>query len=156
MAKGLPKSYIKKYGITKKAWKKYRKAQSTTKKSRAKHISTSKPKRRVGRTVARKKSRKTRRKPRYRIPIAASIGMLSPFIIPAPSKRTLIGDLASGNLDNLGYDAREIFTGVGSEGKFRLRWIGKTYGLMIGLTAISMLASKLGLNRWSRGLPVRI
>jgi len=52
LAKGLPKKYAKKYGITKKAWIEYRKDTGATKKKRKK--STSKPKRSVRKTVKRK------------------------------------------------------------------------------------------------------
>ena len=66
--KGLPKSYIKKWGITKKAWREYHAAQarkakhigysrSRTTKSKTTRRKKSNPKRRVRRTGRRKKRR---------------------------------------------------------------------------------------------------
>jgi len=55
LARGLPKSYIKKYGITKKAWAEYRKAH----KKRKTRTSKSKSKRKSGGKRMAKKKRRT-------------------------------------------------------------------------------------------------
>lgn len=55
LAKGLPKKYAKKYGITKRAWREYRKDTGAIKKKRP--GSTSKPKRRKTKTTSKKKKR---------------------------------------------------------------------------------------------------
>ena len=80
MARGLPKSYIKKYGVTKKAWREYRKVhpkRGTTRKTRS---SRSNPKRKVRKRVARRKRR--RKKQGFTIPLAVvgglAVGMAEP------------------------------------------------------------------------------
>ena len=55
--KGLPKSYIKKWGITKKAWREYHAAQAR----KAKHIGYSKSRTTKSKTTRRKKTNPTRR-----------------------------------------------------------------------------------------------
>ncbi len=83
----------------------------------------------------------------FTLPVAPIAGAIGAFATQAPSGRSLVSDLSSGNYSGFLYDAKELFTGVDANGKFRADWLMKTYApLAIGL-AVHIAASKLGLNR---------
>ena len=73
---GLPKSYIKKYGISKKAWREYHKK----KKPRSRKVTKPKKRRRVNRTARRK--RKGRRRYSMTIPVAPVLGLVAGMANP--------------------------------------------------------------------------
>jgi len=75
LASGLPKSYIKKYGISKRAWREYRKSKST---SRRKN-----PKKKGKNLVRRRYTRKRRRRRPRTVPILPIVGAGAGFFIPA-------------------------------------------------------------------------
>lgn len=143
MPKGLPRSIIKKYGISKKAWDVYRgrKGKKRTSKSRR----SSNPKRSVKRTARRKR----RRRASMTLPVAPLIGFAAPFAMTNPSGRTIIGDAMKGNYEDLLYDARERFTGIDANGKFHGEWVVATYLPMIlgGLIHKYVGGSPINLNR---------
>jgi hypothetical protein len=87
MAKGLPKSIIKKYGITKKAWSVYRGKKKAQSPSRV----TKKPKKRRKSYVTRRKRRRGSRK--MTIPIAPIAGLIAGLAEPAVIAMT--GDFAT-------------------------------------------------------------
>ncbi len=61
-------------------------------------------------------------------------GAASPWIKRAPTGRTLVQDIKSGNIDNFLYDAKEIFTGVDANGRVQMNWLTGTYlPVFIGL-----------------------
>lgn len=76
MAKGLPKSYIKKYGITKKAWREYRKSKGGRKTTRKKST-----KRKTTRRSYTKKNA-VRRIKKLNLPIALIAGTGAGLIDP--------------------------------------------------------------------------
>ncbi len=79
------------------------------------------------------------------VPVIA--GAAAPWIKRAPTGRTLVQDIKSGNIENFLYDAQEIFTGVDANGKFQLNWITGTYlPVFVGLGvsgAISAIMKEL-------------
>lgn len=143
MKRGLPKSIIKKYGITKKAWRVYRGGKKGSKKKRG-----SSRKRKTG-------GRKTARN--FKIPLAVLGGVVGGVGRRAPSGRTLLGDVVDGNWDNLMYDAREILAGIDAGGKFRPEWIVATYlPMIIGGLVHKYVGGRAGLNinQYLRGIPL--
>ncbi len=83
----------------------------------------------------------------FTLPVAPIAGAVGTFATQAPSGRSLISDISSGNYSGLLYDAKEIFTGVDNTGRIRADWLLKTYApLAVGL-GVHIVASKLGLNR---------
>jgi len=96
MSKGLPKSIIKKYGITKKAWQVFRggksKSRGNPRRSSPRPKTRAKPKRR--RTyLARKKSSRSRK---ITIPLAPIIGIVAAPGISKAIPRFLAGDVEGG------------------------------------------------------------
>jgi len=75
MAKGLPKSIIKKYGVTKKAWRIFK-----GKRRKSKRTRTSNPKKRRVRRIGRR--RKGSRRYSMTIPLAPVAGILAGMIDP--------------------------------------------------------------------------
>lgn len=155
MARGLPKSIIKKYGVTKKAWRIYRSRKGKTKKRR--RSTTKRTKRRSNPVAKRKKKNRTRN---MTIPLAPTLGLaagLSPSLFgfqgsqgpirgaiwhfqnrgPAEGLKEFV---RCGSMTMLGYDP----AGFEPFGKY----------LGLGILPIVMgivvhaLASKLGVNRY--------
>lgn len=79
--KGLPKAIIKKYGISKKAWRVYRRQKSTTPRSRSRSPTS----RRTGvrNLVRRRRYRRKRTRRKRTIPILPIVGAGAGFFIPA-------------------------------------------------------------------------
>lgn len=79
----------------------------------------------------RRSKKRRRRKKSQRIPLAATIAVISQFTTPNPSGRTILQDAMEGNIENLLYDARERFAGIDNTGTFRPEWLIHTYTPMI-------------------------
>lgn len=108
--KGLPKSIIKKYGITKKAWSVFRGRKKSSSKSRK--VTRTNPKRRV-KTTARRKRRRGRGG--FTIPLAPIIGLAAGMA--GPAERIIAGDIKAAvnelaynylGMANVGY-AKPVF-----------------------------------------------
>lgn len=151
----LPKSYIKKYGISKQAWKEYKASLKKPKKSKRRTIK--KKVIRVKRAITKRRSM-PRKKKKYRrknrLAIAPTIGVLSSFAKTAPSGRTLIQDLMKGDIEGLMYDGREIFTGIDAQGGFHWDWLMTTYAPMFFGVIAHRIANALGVNRYMRQIPL--
>jgi len=139
--KGLPKSIIKKYGISKKAWSVYR--GKKTRKSNPRPKKARKVKRRMARR------RKTRRSRSLTIPLATVSGALAMLGSPNPSGSSIIENAMAGDINGLMYNLRERFTCVDNTGAFRFDWIIPHYGPLIFGALISKFVggSPLNLNR---------
>lgn len=106
MAKGLPKSIIKKYGISKKAWSVFRSRKNKGTKRSSKTRRKSNPKRRIKRVARKKRSR------RYSmtIPLAPIAGLAAGLAEPA--QKIIGGDLAGGlNLIGCNYTGYDAYSG---------------------------------------------
>lgn len=141
--KGLPKSIIKKYGISKKAWAVYRGQRGTSKrKSSVKKV----------RKMARRRRRYTRRRRRRRpktIPIIPVLATLGPAIITAKNAWDS-GWGVEGVVDNL----IQIYTGYSPVNKtFNMERLN--HGLVPALVgaAAHKLLNMLGVNRTFANLP---
>lgn len=95
-----------------------------------------------------KKKRRTRT-----IPLAPTVALFSTVARPAPSGRTIIGDITSMNIENLLYDAREIYAGVDNRGRIRPEWLVQTYGPVIAGALIHKLMNMIGVNKYFQNLP---
>lgn len=146
----LPKSYIKKYGITKEAWRKYKASLGKRKTTKKKVIRVKKTKTKR-RSMPRKKKRYRRSR---RLALAPTIGALSSLAQTAPSGRTIISDLMKGDFEGLLYDAREVFTGIDSNGAFHWDWIAKTYIPPIAGVFVHRAMNALGVNRYLGKVPL--
>lgn len=80
MVRGLPKSYIKKYGVSKKAWREYRKAHPKRGRRTRKTRRASNPVKKRRKRMARRKKR--RRRSGMTIPIAPIAGLAAGLIEP--------------------------------------------------------------------------
>jgi hypothetical protein len=154
MAKGLPKSYIKKYGISKKAWAEYRNDQ---KKSKVKASPKTKTKKSGKRTYMARKQ-KTRRKRSFTLPlglIAPTIGLV---LRRNPSGSSLLERVTSGDWKGLGYDLQEMVGIEGTSGKFRLDYLFNTIAPFIagGLVHKFVGGAPLNINRKlaNAGIPI--
>lgn len=163
---GLPKSYIKKYGITKKAWREYRKAnkpRSTTKKLTRKVKKVAKRKR----SYSRKRKRRTKDK---RVPLLTTIPVVYNALV-----EPLVGNEGMGysgairayqNTNDVFKAGKEYiklllgnFTGFDIDtgqwgGIFGWKSMLKTYGSMLAGYAGSKVATKLGANRALKNVPI--
>ena len=101
MAKGLPKSYIKKYGISKKAWREYRKSRKKGTRRTRSTRRKSNPKK-VRRKLGRRK--KSRRRYGMTIPLAPVLGLAAGMAAP-------IGKLVNGEVQAAIEIATENYTG---------------------------------------------
>lgn len=151
----LPKSYIKKYGISKEAWREYKK--SLKRKTPKKKVI------RVERSTTRRKPmarrRRYRRKRKYtrskKIPIAPTAGLIFSILSPAPGTgNTLIQSVQSGDFAQFAYDAREKFTGIDNEGKFRFDWLISTYAPIFAGILVHKIMGALGANRYFSNIPL--
>lgn len=109
----------------------------------------SRPKTKTKRSVRKTARRKRGRRRNFKIPIATVAGFLGGALRKAPSGRSLVDDLMQGNLNNAVLDAREIFAGIDSQGKFHWDWVTTTYTPMIVGALVSKFVGgpPLNLNR---------
>ena len=120
--KGLPKSIIKKYGISKKAWAVFRGRKSSK-------SSNPRPEkaRKVKNVARRKYSRKRKRRSRgMTIPLAPVIGLIGPM---APR---IIPSLIRGDFGGALHEARNIYTGFDEHGNFHFEWLMQGIMPLIG------------------------
>jgi hypothetical protein len=71
-----------------------------------------------------------------------------------PSGRSIVGDLMAGDMNALGYDAKERFTCIDNTGKFRGDWIIPHYGGVIAGLAAHIVCNKIGVNRAFSNVPI--
>lgn len=138
LASGLPKSYIKKYGISKKAWKEYRKSKSKGRRKTNPKKVRNLPRRRYTR-------RRRRRNPRT-IAIAPVLGLVGG--LQDPIQRAVGGDYM-GAL----HEARNIITGFDEFGGWNPQWMAKFWGPVLGGVLMHKVANMLGVNRQFAKLP---
>lgn len=145
MAKGLPKSIVKKYGVTKEAWKIY-KAQQKGKVYKKPKAKTTKRKK----TMSRKKRRRKRTKT---IPLAPVIGFVAPLLAAKYGGTGIIDHIKAGDWANAGKDACVLTTGYDPvAGNFDISRASATQGLLIGLL-VHKVVGWLGGNRIFSNLP---
>jgi hypothetical protein len=97
--------------------------------------------------MARRRVHKRSGKRSFTLPVAPLAGVIGSFAQTAPSGRSLVSDLMTGNGSGFLYDAKEIFTAVDANGKFRPEWAMKTYLPPALGILVHIAASKLGVNR---------
>jgi len=137
--KGLPKSIIKKYGISKKAWAVYRGSRKGSHKYTIMKV----------RKLARRRnySRKRRRRGSRTIPILPIAGVAAGTI--EPIRRAMSGDF-EGAIKEL----VQTTTGVSTEdGTFHPEWLGKFWYPVIAGIVGHKVAGWTGLNRVFSRLP---
>jgi hypothetical protein len=140
MVKGLPKSIIKKYGISKKAWAVYRGKNTSNPRP-------SKTARKVRRSMARRYSRRRgRRRGSMTIPMATVAGIGAMLGSANPSGTSIIDSVMSGDINRLLYDARERFACVDMYGRFRPDWVLPHWGPLIFGALISKFVGGSPLN----------
>lgn len=74
------------------------------------------------------KKKKKRKKGQPRISLAIVAPIIGNIVSPAPSGRTMLGDLMAGDWPSLVFDFAEKFGGIGSDGKLHIDWLVATYG----------------------------
>lgn len=138
MSKGLPKSIIKKYGISKKAWDVYR--------GRTRSNPRPSKKARKVRTTPRRYRRKRRGKRSMTIPMATVAGIGAMIGSANPSGTSILDSVISGDYNRLLYDMRERFACVDMYGRFRPDWILPHWGPLIFGALISKFVGGAPLN----------
>jgi len=124
MTKGLPKSIIKKYGISKKAWRIFRGQKS----SKSSNPSPSKKARKVRRKVAKK--RRSRRSGGMTVPLAPMAGLAAGLARPAQ-------ELMAGNIDGAVTHLLYNYTGLsGYPGNLTFKMEGLKNGVMPLVTGL--------------------
>lgn len=90
-----------------------------------------------------------------KIPLAATMGFISPFIKRAPSGNTVVGRLLKGDFEGAIYDAKEVFTGVDAFGQFHADWVVSTYTpVVVGALVSKFVGGKpLNMNRYISQIP---
>lgn len=144
----LPKSYIKKYGISKEAWSKYKaslkKPYKKTYKGRS--IKTTKRKRKVTR---RKKS--YRRKRKKTIPILPIVGLAAGLAEPVIN---MVKDPSPENIKGSLNHIALIYTGFNAiEGKFQPDMLLKGLAPLVAGCVAHKIATAIGINRHFANLP---
>lgn len=142
LANGLPKSYIKKYGISKRAWREYRKAKGGSRTPRTRRTRRTGV-RRLGR---RRYTRRRRRRNPRTIAIAPVLGLVGG--LQDPIQRAVAGDYM-GAL----HEARNIITGFDEFGGWNPQWMTKFWGPVIGGVLMHKVANFIGVNRQFAKLP---
>lgn len=148
MAKGLPRSIVKKYGVTKKAWQVYRGTKNRkVNKSRSTKIKRVKK-------MARRSYRKKRRKRRTRtIPLAPTIGFFGPLLSAKYGGRGIIEHVMNGNFKDAAKDACVLTTGYDPVSqRFDITQASALHGLLIGI-GVHKAVQMLGGNRIFSNLP---
>lgn len=150
MAKGLPKKYIKQYGISKKAWNVYRADQ----KKRKVNISPRKSKGRGKRKVTRRYTRKRKRRRTRTIPILPIAGLGAGLIAPTSANPSgLINYLQTKNWKAaINVTATNLTGYIPQKGQWNLMEAHALHGLILGLVA-HKIVSALGGNRVFSNLP---
>lgn len=170
MAK-LPKSYIKKYGISKKAWREYRKTnkggttKNSTRKRKPKVVRRRKPKVVRRRRTYRKKKRRTTKDKRMRLGVVLPT-IWRTFVDPifgdgqhhvgAYNTWKATKDVGKSAREYVklwlanytGYDIDAGFGGIGGFGE-----LGKTYGSLLLGWGAGKAADKFGVNREMKKIP---
>lgn len=141
MAK-LPKKYIKLYGISKKAWREYRKSLKGSK-----NRTTTTKSRKVRKTARRRYRRKRRRRAPRTIAIAPAIGLAIPLVDPI--KSAMAGDW-DGAVNHLSYR----FLGWDRlTNSFDWQGLVQGYGPMVFGAIGHKIANMTGINRMLAKLP---
>jgi len=141
--KGLPKSIIKKYGISKKAWAVFR-GQKSSKSSNPRPKKARKVKKVARRRSYSRKRRRSSRK--MTIPMGLVSGGLAMVGSANPSGKSIIQDAMEGNINMLLYDLRERFACIDMHGQFRPEWLIPHYGPLIVGALISKFVGGAPLN----------
>ena len=89
-----------------------------------------------------------------RLPLLPMVGLGYNFIRPTPSGRTILDDVKNGNLDNVLYDAKEIFTGIDANGVFHTDWLMQTYIPVLAGFIGSKLMTAVGVNKTLKRVPL--
>jgi len=153
----LPKSIIKKYGITKKAWRVFRSRKRSTTRASPK----SKPKKRR-RNLARKRKRRRTRTRDKRIPILVTgAGAVKSLVEPIFGNDSWSGAKAFAEAGDIEGAVKEFlgcnlhnFTGYRiTDGQFDFQKPLQTYTLLITAWVGSKLATKFGVNRALKRVP---
>jgi len=138
---GLPAGIIKKYGVTKKAWRIYRQKRPKTNKRRR----VSNPK--VKRVPRRRRYTRKRRRAKRTIPVLPIVGIVGGSI--EPIKRAMDGDF-EGAIKELA----QITTGVSlDDGSWNPEWMKKFWIPVIVGVIGHKIANMLGINRTFANLP---
>lgn len=150
LASGLPKSYIKRWGISKKAWDEYRKSKRST--SRRK--STVKKVRNLARRRRANSRRRRRRTPRT-IPVLKLVSLAPPII---RAVEWIKDPLAAGDFQGVAYNGAysllKDFAGYDlNENRFTGGNMLSTYGTIAAAYVGSKIATMLGVNRVLARLP---
>ena len=166
MPRGLPASYIKKakrelgkgaswHDIFKRAWELYKgsKVYKAVSGNPRKKSSNPRKKRKGGRrTVARRKSRRRRT---FTIPLAATLGGTAGLWVKNPTwSRSPVQLMMAGEFDKALQQLLHNYTGFDPRsGKWNITEASGLLPAIVGMT-VSWLASKLGLNRRLRNVPI--
>lgn len=145
---GLPKSIIKKYGISKKAWAVYRGSRKGSPRTTTKKV----------RNLVRRRrsySRKRRRRGPRTIPVLPMLSLAPPIIRAA---EWIKDPLAAGDFKGVAYNAAySLLKDFAGYDLNENRWTGgnmfQTYGAMIAGYAGHKIATMLGVNRIFARLP---
>lgn len=98
------------------------------------------------------KAKTKRRKPQLKIPVIATAAVVAVPFIPLPGRGSIFGDAKAGKWEEVGRSLAHGFLGQkdGNFGQLTVPW----YTVMLVLGAAgSMVASKLGLNRFFSKIP---
>lgn len=161
--KGLPKSLIKKYGISKKAWRIHKAGKKRPKRARARtsRVSNPKTKRRKTRRMARRKKKRGKRGFTVPLSIVAPIVAI-PFVPSKEGWASPLEDAQKKNWKAVGahlvngfqpfFEVQDPNTFKGNFGFHIPRYIA----MLTGGVLTHMVASKLGINRaiGRAGVPV--
>lgn len=100
-------------------------------------------------------AKKKHRKLSFKIPLAATAGLISPFISKAPSGHTIIERLYGGDVEGALYDFKEKFSGIDANGQWHPNWVVETYlPMAVGAMISKFVGGRpLNLNRMIRQIP---
>ena len=141
LASGLPKSYIKRFGISKKAWHEYRKSKRAPSRR-------SSPRKKVRSVARRKYTRKRRRRAPRTIPVLPIVGVVGGVV--EPISRAMAGDYAGA-----AHELIQTSTGIdilGGSG-WHPDWMLKFWGPVVAGIIGHKIAGWTGLNRVFSRLP---
>jgi len=158
MAKGLPKSIIKKYGISKKAWEVYRGSKKKRKVNKSRRTSKSRRKTLVRRRSYRRKPR--RRRTQKRISLIGTAGAIGSVFVPQGrsgawsmgrwlEKWAKSGKIPSQDVQPMLYDTMGQYIGYHPTQGWGIPWATVT---IIGAGIASKIANKYG-GQYLRNLP---
>ena len=159
MARGLPASYIKKYGVSKRAWSEYRKVHKRgTTKRKVRRVKTVAKRRYVRRRVTR------RRRPKRKISIIGSIGAVGSVFAPAEGRTSmgewirqwLSGERPIGQGEDMMHFANDTlaqYTGIDTRQNFPRFSIPWGLVTIVATQLGSRLIAKTGANKVFNNLP---